>query len=154
MEEQTISLPQEQGLDLPDKEEKKKKKEKKKEEKEAKKDVTLIKIELALYRAQMAMVRTATTMTTFGFALYKLLEEQTKGGYERPALHVITPRTIGLTLFFAGFVGLSTYSVKHVVTLKKLNLLKPSFFYSGIMLMSYILMVLTLGLFVGILING
>jgi uncharacterized membrane protein YidH (DUF202 family) len=93
-------------------------------------------------------------MTTFGFALYKLLEEQTMDGHNRPVLHVITPRTIGLTLFFAGFVGLSTYSIKHVATLKRLNMLKPSFFYSGIMIMSYILMVLTLGLFLGILING
>ncbi len=125
----------------------------KKKKKEQKEEISIEKLELALYRAQMAMVRTAATMTTFGFALYKLLEEKSRES-DRPVLQVITPKTIAVTLFFAGFLGLVTYSAKHVRTLKKLGRFRKSFYYSGIMLMSYILMVLTLGLFLGITIKG
>jgi uncharacterized membrane protein YidH (DUF202 family) len=125
----------------------------KKKKKEAKDDLSYEKMVLALYRAQMAMVRTATTMTTFGFALYKLISEKSKDGTERPLLKIFTPRVVALTLFFAGFLGLVTYSVKHVYTLKKINRFNKSFYYSGVMLMTYVIMLLTFLLFVGTLIN-
>jgi uncharacterized membrane protein YidH (DUF202 family) len=128
-------------------------KEEKQKKKEAKDEVAYEKLLLSLYRAQLAMIRTATTMTTFGFALYKLLNEKMQDGRDRPMLRIITPRIIGLVLFFAGIVGLISYSIKHIRTLKKLNRLHPSFYYSGVMLMTYVLFLLTLFLFIGVLIN-
>lgn len=128
----------------------KKKKEKKKEEKL---DLTLDKLELSLYRAQLAMVRTATTTTTLGFALYKLLEEKTHDGIKRPLLHIFTPRIIALVLFISGFLGLISYSFRHVASLKKIGRFTPKFYTSGVMLLSYIILVLTLLLFIGTLIN-
>lgn len=128
--------------------------EKKKKKKEEKLDLTLDKLELTLYRAQLAMVRTATTTTSLGFALYKLLEEKSHDGIEHPILEVFTPRRVALILFVAGFIGLSTYSFRHVASLKKIGRFTPKFYYSGVMLVSYIILFLTLFLFIGALISG
>ena len=127
---------------------------KKKKNKEEKLDLTRDKLELSLYRAQLAMVRTAATTTTLGFALYKLLEEKTHDGTNRPVLHVFTPRMVALVLFFAGFLGLLTYSFRHASLLKKIGRFTPKFYYSGVMLVSYIILLLTLFLFLGALIRG
>ena len=131
----------------------KEKKIKKEKEKKEKDELSMIKIELSLYRAQMAMVRTTTTMTTFGFALNKLLQEKVADGTIRPVLKVITPKDVALTLFFSGFLGLVTYTVKHIRVLKKLNLFNRRIYFSGVMLMSYVIMVLTLLLFIGTMVN-
>lgn len=121
----------------------------KKKKKEQKDELALDKMELALYRAQMAMVRTATTMTTVGFAIYKLLKEKMEKGEESLALKITTPRTIAVTLFFAGFLGLTTYTVRHMRSLKKIGRFTRAKLFSGVMLMTYILLVLTLLLLVG-----
>jgi uncharacterized membrane protein YidH (DUF202 family) len=126
---------------------------KKKKDKEGKEELSIVKVELSLYRAQMAMVRTTTTMTTFGFALNKLLEEKVRDGKIRPVLRIISPKDVALTLFFAGFVGLATYSIKHIRTLKRLGLFKRRIYFSGVMLMSYVILLLTLALFLGTLLN-
>ena len=125
----------------------------KKKKKEEKLDLTRDKLELSLYRAQLAMVRTAATTTTLGFALNKLLEEKAHDGGERPILHVFTPRMVALTLFFSGFIGLITYSFRHVASLKKIDRFSPKFYYSGVMLVSYVIMILSFFLFVGTFIN-
>lgn len=133
----------------PDKEKEKKKK----KEKDNKDLQSMVKIELSLYRAQMAMVRTTTTMTTFGFALYKLLEEKVHDGSSRPVLKIISPKSVALTLFFAGFLGLATYTLKHIRVLKRFNWFHRRIYFSGVMLMSYVILLLTLLLFLGALLN-
>lgn len=134
------------SLETPDQSDEKVEKKKKKELKD---ELALDKMELALYRAQMAMVRTATTMTTVGFAIYKLLKEKMEKGEESLALKITTPRTIAVTLFFAGFLGLTTYTVRHMRSLKKIGRFTRAKLFSGVMLMTYILLVLTLLLLVG-----
>jgi uncharacterized membrane protein YidH (DUF202 family) len=120
----------------------------KKKKKELRDEVSFEKIELSLYRAQLAMLRTATTMTTFGFALQRLLEEKMHDGKERPVLHFITPRRIAMALFFTGLIGLISYTIKHIKTLKRVNRFHAGFYFSGIMIMTYLLFTLTLMLFV------
>jgi uncharacterized membrane protein YidH (DUF202 family) len=125
----------------------------KKKKKELKDELALDKMELALYRAQMAMVRTATTMTTVGFAIYKLLKEKIEKGEDSLAIRITTPRTIAVTLFFAGFLGLTTYSIRHMRSLKKIGRFTKAKLFSGVMLMSYILFLLTVLLLIGTLTN-
>jgi uncharacterized membrane protein YidH (DUF202 family) len=125
----------------------------KKKKKELKDELALDKMELALYRAQMAMVRTATTMTTVGFAIYKLLKEKIEKGEDSLAIRITTPRTIAVTLFFAGFLGLITYSIRHMRSLKKIGRFTRAKLFSGVMLMSYILFLLTVLLLIGTLTN-
>lgn len=125
----------------------------KKKKKEQKDELALDKMELALYRAQMAMVRTTTTMTTVGFAIYKLLKEKIEKGEDSLAIRITTPRTIAVTLFFAGFLGLTTYSIRHMRSLKKIGRFTKAKLFSGVMLMSYILFLLTVLLLIGTLTN-
>jgi len=125
-----------------------------KKKKDEKRDLTLEKLELALYRAQLAAVRTATTTTTLGFALHRLLEEKAQDGRNRPLLNIFTPRVVALILFFAGFLTLISYSFRHVSTLKKIGRITPKFYYSGVMMVSYIILLLTFLLFFGTLIYG
>jgi uncharacterized membrane protein YidH (DUF202 family) len=125
----------------------------KKKKKELKDELALDKMELALYRAQMAMVRTTTTMTTVGFAIYKLLKEKIEKGEDSLAIRITTPRTIAVTLFFAGFLGLTTYSIRHMRSLKKIGRFTKAKLFSGVMLMSYILFLLTILLLIGTLTN-
>ena len=132
----------------------KEKKIKKEKEKENKGELSMVKIELSLYRAQMSMVRTTTTMTTFGFALNRLMQEKLHDGTDRPLLRIITPNIVSLTLYFAGFLGLITYTIKHIKVLKKMNWFNRRIYFSGVMMMSYVILVLTFLLFLGTLING
>jgi uncharacterized membrane protein YidH (DUF202 family) len=125
----------------------------KKKKKELKDELALDKMELALYRAQMAMVRTTTTMTTVGFAIYKLLKEKIEKGEDSLAIRITTPKTIAVTLFFAGFLGLTTYSIRHMRSLKKIGRFTRAKLFSGVMLMSYILFLLTILLLIGTLTN-
>ncbi|MCU0388675.1 MAG: hypothetical protein MUE71_08725 [Chitinophagaceae bacterium] len=129
-------------------------KKKKKEDKEEKKDISLDKLELALYRAQLAMVRTATTTTTLGFALYKLMQEKHREGTDGPLMQIFSPKIVSLVLFFAGFLGLISYSFKHVASLKKINRFTPKFYVSGVMMVSYVILMLTFFLFIGALLSG
>ncbi len=126
----------------------------KKKKKEDKADLSLDKLELTLYRAQLSVVRTATTTTTLGFALYKLLEEKIHEGVNGPLIRIFTPHIVALILFFSGFVALITFSFRHVAMLKKMGRFSPRFYVSGIMLVSYVILLLTLFLFIGALING
>jgi uncharacterized membrane protein YidH (DUF202 family) len=132
----------------------KKKKKEGKEGKEEKKDLSLDKLELALYRAQLAMVRTATTTTTLGFALYKLMQEKHREGTDGPLMQIFSPKIVALILFFAGFLGLISYSFKHVESLKKIKRFTPKFYISGVMLVSYVILLLTFFLFIAALISG
>ncbi|MCU0403722.1 MAG: hypothetical protein MUE99_04170 [Chitinophagaceae bacterium] len=129
-------------------------KKKKKEDKEEKKDISLDKLELALYRAQLAMIRTATTTTTLGFALYKLMQEKHREGTDGPLMQIFSPKIVSLVLFFAGFLGLISYSFKHVASLKKINRFTPKFYVSGVMMVSYVILMLTFFLFIGALLSG
>ncbi|HSK13735.1 MAG TPA: hypothetical protein VK907_11000 [Phnomibacter sp.] len=125
----------------------------KKKKKDEKMEFSVDKMELALYRARLAMVRTAVTTTTLGFALFKLLEEKVHDGHRRPVLEIFTPRMVALVLFFTGFLGLSTYYFRHVAALKKIGRFTPKFYFTGVMLVSYVILLLTFLPFMGTLIH-
>ena len=132
----------------------KKKDKKDKKDKEAKELLTLERTELALYRTQLAMVRTATTFTTFGFAIYKLMEEKKRQPGEHPIMDFLTPKTIAIILFFTGFFGLLMSSINYFRILKRINRFSTDKYWSTVMILSYVLLLLTGLLIVGTLIKG
>jgi uncharacterized membrane protein YidH (DUF202 family) len=129
-------------------------KKKKKKDKEAKEELSFERTELALYRTQLAMLRTTTTLTTFGFALYKLLQQKVEEPGQHPILQIISPRVVAITLFFTGFLGLILHSFHHVRVLKKINRFNKGFYSSSVMIMSYVILVLTLFLLIGAILNN
>lgn len=61
---------------------------------------------LANDRTLMAWIRTATSLTSFGFTIYKFFSEIVKVDSELAVKRLITPRDVGLILIFFGILGL------------------------------------------------
>ncbi len=83
-------------------------------------DMALDRTRLTAERTLMAWVRTALSMITFGFTIYKFLgllqEESTV-----PVLRPDAPRNLGLTLIGLGTFAVIAASVQHWTYMNKLN---------------------------------
>jgi putative membrane protein len=85
---------------------------------------------MAADRTLMAWIRTALSMNSFGFTIYKLLETYQQSGAHLPEGH--TPRNIGLFLTgmgtFAMVLGVIEYwlTLRELHTLKELRLARPT----------------------------
>jgi inner membrane protein YidH len=76
---------------------------------------------LAAERNLMAWVRTALSMITFGFTIYKVLQA-IQAQSKAPAVH---PRTAGLTLISIGTFVLIAASIQHWKYVRKLSSVQP-----------------------------
>jgi len=61
---------------------------------------------LANDRTLMAWIRTATSLTSFGFTIYKFFSDVVKVDTNLAVKRLITPRDVGLILIFFGILGL------------------------------------------------
>ncbi|MFZ1320682.1 MAG: DUF202 domain-containing protein [Ignavibacteria bacterium] len=61
---------------------------------------------LANDRTLMAWIRTATSLTSFGFTIYKFFSDVVKVDTDLAVKRLITPRDVGLILIFFGILGL------------------------------------------------
>lgn len=117
--------------------------------KKIKKELSVDRARLAQERALLAWVRTATTLMTFGFALFKFLEAQLAENHRPPLLGFITPRVIGLTLLLSGFVGLALSVYRHIRVMKLLDQYSKTKFFTPALLLAYLIMVLIALLIIG-----
>jgi putative membrane protein len=79
---------------------------------------------LAYENTMMAWVRTATSLITFGFSVYKFFQFDTRG-----AAHVdrlVTPRGFALMMITFGLVSLLAGTVQHVTSLRQLRAQYPA----------------------------
>ncbi len=130
--------------------------EKKKHKKEQKLEKEIMSSErtlLAFERTLLAWVRTATHLMTFGFAIYKLLEEKAHTSGDHPLLRYVSPKSIGLVMISSGLVGLFLAVVRYTRITKKYGKLEPKSYYAPAMIQSYIVMALCLLMILGALIN-
>lgn len=65
----------------------------------------------AYERTMMAWIRTATSLITFGFAIYKFFQLETLGRRERN--HIIGPRQFALILVITGLLSLLVATVEY-----------------------------------------
>jgi putative membrane protein len=72
----------------------------------------------------MAWVRTATSLITFGFSVYKFFQFDTKGAAQIDRL--ITPRIFGMTMITFGVVSLFAATLQHVTSLRQLRAQDPA----------------------------
>lgn len=92
---------------------------------------------MAADRSLMAWIRTALSMISFGFTIYKLLEEFQKSGAVLP--HGDSPRNLGLFLTGLGTVSMVMGTIEYWQTrkdlqgLEKIRPLRPSFIIAVIM---------------------
>jgi len=79
---------------------------------------------LAAERSLMAWVRTALSMITFGFTIYKVLQA-IQAQSTVPALQPYAPRNAGLTLIGIGTFALIAASIQHWKYVRKLSTVQP-----------------------------
>jgi putative membrane protein len=120
-------------------EKKAQKKEKKKTGKEIKTDRTFV----AFQRTLLAWVRTSTSLFTFGFAIWKLLEQRVQDpDTPTPILDVISPQSIGIVMIFSGFVGLLLAVIAFVKISRKFGRNTRLTFLDPAMIQSYVVLLL------------
>jgi putative membrane protein len=74
---------------------------------------------LAYENTMMAWVRTATSLITFGFSVYKFFQFEMRGAEHVERL--VTPRGFGLMMITFGLVSLALGTVQHVTSLRQLR---------------------------------
>ena len=79
---------------------------------------------LAYENTMMAWVRTATSLITFGFSVYKFFQFDTKGAEH--VHHLIGPRGFALMMITFGIISLLAGTVQHVTSIRQLRAQYPA----------------------------
>lgn len=103
---------------------------------------------MAADRTLMAWIRTALSLNSFGFTIYKLLQTYQQSGADLPQQH--TPRTIGLFLTGMGTFAMVLGVIEYWQTLKELRPLRPVRLARPTFIMGVLMAVTGLFLFFGI----
>jgi len=114
----------------------------KKDKKEKQKKLDQEKTFLAFDRTLLAWIRTGTSLLTFGFAIMKLLEEESHKPGQHPLLQMINPQYIGWTMIFSGFIGLTMAVANYVKFGRQFQRKSLQIFASPTMIVSYVLILL------------
>jgi len=131
-------------------EKKAKKKEKKKTEKEIKTDRTFV----AFQRTLLSWVRTSTSLFTFGFAIWKLLEQRANEPGDHPILKVISPKYIGVIMILSGFIGLLMAVGAYIKISRKFGRQAKATYSDPAMIQAYVILTLCLLTLVAVVINS
>ncbi|MFT3883218.1 MAG: DUF202 domain-containing protein [Gemmatales bacterium] len=106
---------------------------------------------LAHERTLMAWTRTATSLITFGFTLYKFFEYLHERGEVVRANQVLGARTFGLTMIGIGVLTLVIASVQHRIQTQRLRAHYPGAPFSLALLLACLIACLgVLGFITGI----
>ena len=73
---------------------------------------------LAHERTLMAWIRTATSLISFGFTIYKFFQEVQQESHRST---LITPRMVGIIMIGIGIIGLLFAQIQHQIAYKELK---------------------------------
>lgn len=106
---------------------------------------------LAHERTLMAWTRTATSLITFGFTLYKFFEYLHERGEAVPSHRPFGARTFGLIMIGIGVLTLIVAAVQHKLQMRRLKVQYPDLPFSLALLLAVLIACLgILGLVSGI----
>lgn len=101
---------------------------------------------LAHERTLMAWLRTAMSLVTFGFVLFKAFLYLEQTGKLTPSKEILGPRTYGIIIIAVGIMGLAGAIAQHVRGLRRLRMhtnrlpgslaLVPAFVFTGVALLA------------------
>lgn len=114
-------------------------------------DLAVSRTMMAADRSLMAWIRTALSMISFGFAVYKILQDFQESGAKLPAEQ--TPRNIGLFLIGLGTVSMVMGTIAYWQTFKELRLLQHFPVWRPSFVIALVMSGLGLFLFVGIVVK-
>lgn len=103
---------------------------------------------MAADRTLMGWVRTGMSMITFGFTVYKLLQEAQERGLELPK--ETTPRNLGLFLIGMGTLSMILGKIEYWHSLKQLGPHHPFRVWRPSFLIAFLMSLAGLVLFLGI----
>jgi putative membrane protein len=106
---------------------------------------------MAADRTLMGWVRTGMSMITFGFTVYKLLNEVKASGVVLPNDN--TPRNLGLFLIGVGTLSMIVGKIEYWQTVGGLDTGRPIRIWRPSFIMALVMSVAGLGLFFGILVR-
>ena len=109
---------------------------------------------LAFDRTLLAWVRTSTSLLTFGFGIYKLLAQQAGEPGSHPILEFMGPKSIGIAMVAAGFVGLLTAVVEYVSFSRRNGRSIRQTWFSSSLIVSYVVLLLCLMILAGAVVGG
>jgi putative membrane protein len=109
---------------------------------------------LAFDRTLLAWVRTSTSLLTFGFGIYKLLIQQAREPGSHPILEFVSPRSIGLAMITAGFIGLLMAVVEYVSFARSNGRSVRQTWFSPSLVVSYVVLLLCLMILTGAVVGG
>lgn len=127
---------------------------KKKKDKKKKEYVPDEKVYFAYTRTLLAWVRTSTSLLTFGFAIYKLLEQQATMPGAHPMLEIFDPKMIGVVMIFSGFLGLLIAVIGYIGFCRKYKRPYAEFYLNPAMLQSYVILALCTLILIGAAVGG
>jgi putative membrane protein len=107
---------------------------------------------LAADRTLMAWIRTALSMITFGFTIYKFLEYVRER--EGTGIRVEGPRNLGLSLILLGTGGLVAASIQHWKLLRVLDADKTKHLWSLTLTIASIISLIGLFAFLSVLLRA
>ena len=107
---------------------------------------------MAADRTLMAWIRTALSMDSFGFTIYKLLHTLAEAGFPLPRNH--TPRNVGLFLTGLGTLGMLMGTVEYAQALRDLHAIKDFSPMRPAFIMAILMSILGLYLFFSIFIKA
>jgi putative membrane protein len=95
----------------------------------------------------MAWVRTAISMISFGFTIYKFFEETSKTpeGQQR----LLSPRIVGMVMISFGLLSLFLAQLQHQMAVKKIRTAYPGSQRSILSVLSVLILLFGLALFLG-----
>jgi putative membrane protein len=109
---------------------------------------------LAFDRTLLAWVRTSTSLLTFGFGIYRLLVQQATESGSHPILEFVSPRSIGLAMIAAGFIGLLMAVVEYVSFARSNGRSVRQTWFSPSLVVSYVVLLLCLMILTGAVVGG
>ena len=107
--------------------------------------------QLAYERALMSWVRTAASMISFGFTLYKFFEEMNER--EMAGQRILTPRIAGMVMIGFGVMTLLLAEVNYVIAIRRLREYYPRARFSFSFVMALLMLSFGLLLFCGALLR-
>ena len=109
---------------------------------------------LAWDRTLLAWIRTSTSLLTFGFGIYKLLQQEAVKPGDHPILEIVSPKVIGLIMILSGFIGLLISTLSYIKFARTFGKTPWQTYTAPVVLQAFVVLALCLLILIGAVLGG